>query len=132
MFNDKLFLFSADRSLLFYWTVLGLFHCHQESHFIIWLQIYFQSHNNILWQKRSLHCNPLQGNYRVELLHREIPVVIAVNEFTLRSLWQGYFAIKYGYNLLFFDSKRAVQRQRWFIDSSNWCKDQAQVETNIY
>ena len=23
-----------------------------------------------------LHCNPLQGHYRVELLHREIPVVI--------------------------------------------------------
>ena len=28
------------------------------------------------------HCNPLQGNYRVELLHREIPVVITGNEFT--------------------------------------------------
>ena len=28
------------------------------------------------------HCNPLQGNYRVELLHREIPVVIIGNEFT--------------------------------------------------
>ena len=24
----------------------------------------------------KIHCNPLQGNYRVELLHREIPVVI--------------------------------------------------------
>ena len=28
------------------------------------------------------HCNPLQGNYRVELLHREIPAVITGNEFT--------------------------------------------------
>ena len=28
------------------------------------------------------HCNPLQRNYRVELLHREIPVVIIGNEFT--------------------------------------------------
>ena len=28
------------------------------------------------------HCNPLQGNYRVELLHREIPVFITGNEFT--------------------------------------------------
>mgnify|MGYP006888596465 CR=1 FL=1 len=31
---------------------------------------------------KTLHCNPLQGNYRVELLHREIPVVITGNEFT--------------------------------------------------
>ena len=30
----------------------------------------------------GLHCNPLQGNYRVELLHREIPAVITGNEFT--------------------------------------------------
>ena len=30
----------------------------------------------------SMHCNPLQGNYRVELLHREIPVVITGHEFT--------------------------------------------------
>ena len=30
---------------------------------------------------KSLHCNPLQGNYRVELLHREKPVVITGNEF---------------------------------------------------
>ena len=29
-----------------------------------------------------LHCKPLQGNYRVELLHREIPVIITRNEFT--------------------------------------------------
>ena len=28
------------------------------------------------------HCNRLQGNYRVELLHREISVVITGNEFT--------------------------------------------------
>jgi hypothetical protein len=31
---------------------------------------------------RQEHCNPLQGNYRVELQHREIPVVITGNEFT--------------------------------------------------
>ena len=28
------------------------------------------------------HCNPLQGNYKVELLHWEIPAVITGNEFT--------------------------------------------------
>ena len=28
-----------------------------------------------------VHCNPLQGNYRVELLHREIPSVITGNGF---------------------------------------------------
>ena len=33
------------------------------------------------WRK-FLHCNPLQENYRVELLHREISVVITGNEFT--------------------------------------------------
>ena len=32
--------------------------------------------------KNLLHCNPLQGNYMVELLHREIPVKIIGNEFT--------------------------------------------------
>ena len=32
-------------------------------------------------RKNSKHCNPLQGNYWVELLHREIPVVITGNEF---------------------------------------------------
>ena len=30
-----------------------------------------------------LHCNPLQGNYRVELLHREIPVFITGNGFAV-------------------------------------------------
>ena len=30
----------------------------------------------------QIHCNPLQGNYRAELLHREIPAVITGNEFT--------------------------------------------------
>ena len=35
------------------------------------------------------HCNPLQGNYRVDLLYREIPVVITGNEFK-------------GYNFLLF------------------------------
>ena len=40
--------------------------------------------NNVLTSTHVtyLHCNPLQGNYRVELLHREIPVVITGNEFT--------------------------------------------------
>ena len=30
------------------------------------------------WVKniQTMHCNPLQGNYRVELLYREIPVII--------------------------------------------------------
>ena len=37
----------------------------------------------------AVHCNPLQGNYRVELLHREIPVIITENEFP-------------GYNFLLF------------------------------
>ena len=31
---------------------------------------------------RVLHCNPLQGNYRVELVHRETPAVITGNGFT--------------------------------------------------
>ena len=31
----------------------------------------------------STHCNPLQANYRVELLHREIPVVITGNGFAV-------------------------------------------------
>ena len=39
--------------------------------------------------KGIAHCNPLQGNYRVELLHREIPVIITENEFA-------------GYNFLLF------------------------------
>ena len=40
------------------------------------------------------HCNPLQGNYRVELVHREIPVVITGNEFTEYSFllfWLHFF-----------------------------------------
>ena len=40
------------------------------------------------------HCNPLQGNYRVELLHREIPVVITGNEFTEHNFlmfWLHFF-----------------------------------------
>ena len=44
--------------------------------------------------KQGLHCNPLQGNYRVELLHREIPVVITGNEFTEYSFllfWLHFF-----------------------------------------
>ena len=42
----------------------------------------------------KLHCNPLQGNYRVELLHREIPVVITGIEFTEYSFllfWLHFF-----------------------------------------
>ena len=30
-----------------------------------------------------MHCNPLQGHYRVELLHSEIPVVITGNGFAV-------------------------------------------------
>ena len=40
------------------------------------------------------HCKPLQGNYRVELVHREIPVVITGNEFTEYSFllfWLHFF-----------------------------------------
>ena len=36
---------------------------------------------SLVWP--SLHCKPLQGNYRVELVHREIPVVITGNEFAV-------------------------------------------------
>ena len=42
----------------------------------------------------TLHCKPLQGNYRVELVHREIPVVITGNEFTEYSFllfWLHFF-----------------------------------------
>ena len=35
-----------------------------------------------LIKNNHIHCNPLQENYRVELLHREIPLVITGNEFT--------------------------------------------------
>ena len=41
-----------------------------------------------------IHCNPLQGNYRVELVHREIPVVITGNEYTEYSFllfWLHFF-----------------------------------------
>ena len=34
-----------------------------------------------------LHCKPLQGNYREEVVHRESPVVITGNEFTEYSLF---------------------------------------------
>ena len=47
-----------------------------------------------LFKKIVLHCNPLQGNYRVELLHREIPVVITGNEFTeynFLMFWLHFF-----------------------------------------
>ena len=43
----------------------------------------------------ELHCSPLQGNYRVELLHREIPVVITGNEFTdycFLLFWLHFFS----------------------------------------
>ena len=42
----------------------------------------------------SSHCNPLQGNYGVELLHREIPVVITRNEFpeyNFLLVWLHFF-----------------------------------------
>ena len=44
--------------------------------------------------KVTVHCKPLQGNYRVELVHREIPVVITGNEFTEYSFllfWLHFF-----------------------------------------
>ena len=37
----------------------------------------------------QMHCNPLQGNYRVELLHREIPVIITGNEFADLSIFRN-------------------------------------------
>ena len=54
-----------------------------ERHLVSWNMFHF-----------NVHCNPLQGNYRVELLHREIPVVIAGNEFTEYSFllfWLHFF-----------------------------------------
>ena len=30
-----------------------------------------------------VHCNPLHGHYRVELLHREIPVICTGNGFAV-------------------------------------------------
>ena len=39
-------------------------------------------HNEKLW---DLHCKPLQGNYRVELEHRDIPVVITGNGFAVQE-----------------------------------------------
>ena len=47
-----------------------------------------------LVQSVCMHCNPLQENYRVELLYREIPVIITGNEFTEYSfllLWLHFF-----------------------------------------
>ena len=41
-----------------------------------------------------IHCNPLQGNYRVELPHREIPEVMTGNEFTecnFLLVWLHFF-----------------------------------------
>ena len=53
----------------------------------------------VCWTKTTFtsgwpHCKPLQGNYRVELVHREIPVVITGNEFTECSFllfWLHFF-----------------------------------------
>ena len=46
------------------------------------LGISFLLYLKIRWTKQlHIHCNPLQGNYRVELLHKEIPVIMAGNEF---------------------------------------------------
>ena len=39
-----------------------------------------------LAKRTCVHCNPLQGNYRVELVHREIPVVITGNGFAAYNL----------------------------------------------
>ena len=41
-----------------------------------------------------VHCNPLQGNYRVELLHREIPIVITGNGFSVSREFIVNFACK--------------------------------------
>ena len=44
----------------------------------------------------KLHCNPLKGNYRVELLHREILLVITGNDFTEYSFllfWLHFFPV---------------------------------------
>ena len=38
----------------------------------------------------TLQSDPLQGNYRVELLHREIPIVITGNGTFLQQLECGY------------------------------------------
>jgi hypothetical protein len=41
-----------------------------------------------------VHCNPLQGNYMEELLHREIPVLITGNkfkEYNFLLVWLHFF-----------------------------------------
>ena len=56
----------------------------------------FQISNCILSDLFYLHCNPLQGNYRVELLHREIPVIITGNEFAEYNFllfWLHFFPL---------------------------------------
>ena len=43
-----------------------------------------------------IHCNPLQGNYRVELLHREIPVIITGNDiagYNFLQFWLHIFPV---------------------------------------
>ena len=43
-----------------------------------------------------LHCNPLQGHYRVEVVHSEIPVVITGNgfaEYNFFLFWLHYFPV---------------------------------------
>ena len=52
---------------------------------------------------KYLHCNPLQGNYRVELLHWEIPVVITGNEFTEYNFllfWLHFFPCFYNIEIV--------------------------------
>ena len=54
----------------------------------------FQNPFLIVYYFLFIHCKPLQGNYRVELVHREIPVVITGNEFTEYSFllfWLHFF-----------------------------------------
>ena len=44
--------------------------------------------------QKTTHCNPLQDFYRVELLHREIPVVITGNGFAAKKLFIPNFQMR--------------------------------------
>ena len=59
-------------------------------------RIFFKIPSSCLSQLQSSqeHCNPLQRNYRLELLHREIPVVITGNEvaeYNFLLFWLHFF-----------------------------------------